>query len=137
MTERICGGTHSRDGGLSVPQLRSERPLTSSISNCQETLLQKNQSGRSGNTTVADSFLKHNRHVAAQQNLCPLRDFVTNRSDQLRSGSRDVASQDENLGIEDVQEIHDRGREIFQRPIDDTARALVSLGCGAENGLSI
>src|SRR6266446_5990397 len=103
----------------------------------QQPLLQKNQPRRSGNTAIPDSLLKYNRNFPAQQYSCPPRDFVLNRSDQLRSGSRDTASKDHDLGIEGVQETHQRGPQTLQRPIDDTACAFVTLGGSTKDSLGI
>ena len=66
-----------------------------------------NESARSSrDASIADSLLKYNRNLPAQQCFCAPRDFVLNRSDQLRSGSGYVASQDENLRIESDYSAH-------------------------------
>jgi hypothetical protein len=106
-------------------------------SNCQQTLLQKDQPRSSRDPAIADSFLKYNRNLPAQQCFCAPRDFVLNRSDQLRSGSGYVASQDENLRIEGVQDAHQRSPKILQCPVDYIARALVSTSGCTEDGLGI
>src|SRR2546430_1818318 len=106
-------------------------------SNCQQSLLEKNQTCRAGNAAIANGFLKYDWNLAAQQYPGPPRDFVLYGSDQLRSGRGDVAAQDENLGIESVEKAHKGGSQVLQRAIHDIARAFISVGGSAKDGLGI
>jgi len=53
----------------------------------------------------------------------------------LRTGSGDVASQNQQLWIEGMQEAHDRGSQVVEGAIQDAPGALVSVGCGTKDGL--
>src|ERR1700719_3182403 len=106
-------------------------------SNRQQTLLEEDQPRSAGNATIAHDLLKHNWNLAAQHSLRPLGDFVLYRSDQCRSGCGDVASEDENLRIENVHEAYYGGCQVLQGAINYITRAFVSFSGSSENGFSV
>src|SRR5713101_7017116 len=122
---------------LTTGSLTPQEPHHTLVSNDQQILLQKDQTRGSGYTAEADEFLKYNRNFPPQQGPCSASDFVLNRSDQLRPGSHDVASQDENLGIERMQKAHQGGSQILQCSINDIACAFIPIGSSTEDRLRI
>jgi len=104
-------------------------------SDFQQSLLQEYQPSRAGHSTVADLTLKYDWNFASQQNASALRDFVSNGSKQLRASFSDIATNDQNFRIEDVQNTDHGSGQVFEGAIDYTASAFVSLSRGAKNSL--
>src|SRR5579863_7806119 len=109
--------------------------VVADASDPKQPLLHKNQARASCDTPVANQALKDNRNLTPQQNAGATRYFVSNRMEQLRAGLGDVAAEDENLRIEDVQNADHGGSQGLQGAVKDAASALVSFRGRAKNSL--
>ena len=107
--------------------------------NCQQSLLQKDQSRGAGNASVPACTLKNDRYLPSQQNTGAARDLFMERGKQLWTCCDNVAAQDEQFGIEHVEEAHQGGGERLESEIQYSTRAGVALrrrpkdGFGAGN----
>src|SRR5580698_8826657 len=100
----------------------------SNFLNCQQSLLQENESRSAGNSSVSACALKNDWNLSPKQNVGAARDLFVQRGKQLRSGCRYVPAEDEQFGIEHVQEAYQRGSERFESDIQHATGARVALG---------
>ena len=106
-----------------MPSLKSMDPAL----NCQQSLLQKDQSRGAGNSTVPARSLKNDWYLPPQQNTGAARDLFMQWRKKLRTCRGDVATQNEQLGIEHVQEAYQRGRKRLESEVQHAPRARVAL----------
>jgi hypothetical protein len=102
----------------------------------QQPLLQKNQPRGASNTTISDQALKYDRDLAPQQDTSAASHFVSNGREQLKARLGDVAANDQNFWIENVQKANDCSGQVFEGAIQHTACAFIALGRGTKNSLS-
>jgi hypothetical protein len=103
------------------------------LSDFQQALLQEYQSSCASHSTVADLALKYDWNLAPQQNPSALRNFLSNGSQQLRTGLGDIPANDQDFRIEDVQNTDQGSGQVFEGAIDYATSAFVSLSRGAKN----
>ena len=96
---------------------------------CQQSLLQEDQPGGAGNSTVSACTLKNDRHLPAQQHAGAARDFFMQRGEQLRSSCGNVAPQDEQFGIEHVEKTYQSGGERLESEVQHAACTGVAVRC--------
>ncbi len=105
------------------------------VLNCQQLLLQEDQSSSTSHSTVSAGTLKDDRNLPAKQNTSAARDLFMQRGEQLRSGCGDIASQDEQFGVEYVEKAYQSRSERLESEIQNATRTGVAVRCSLKDGL--
>src|SRR6185312_1685162 len=97
----------------------------------------KDQPGGSGNTPVPDQALNYDRNLASQQDARTAGYFFSDWGEQLGARLGDIATNNQNFRIKDVQNADYGGSQVIESTLEYAICALISLRSCAKNCLRV